>query len=104
MVKVRCHTFAPGAAVGAPGSFQFLRQCIQNVLYQYMSLPPPVIGANSWRSRGISIAFELVGSGTLGYRTDDAAEHVLAAIQGWYHDRYLAPGPPVCSQSRRYIS
>ena len=79
--------FDPIARAGAVGTEEYLRSCIQDVLSALYNLPAAApAGALAWSCRGPSIAFDLVGSGTLGYGAERAAENVLAAIQGWYND------------------
>ena len=84
--------FDPAARAGAVGTEEYLRNCIQDVLSALYFLPAVApAGAPAWRCRGPSIAFDLLGSGSLGYGAERAAENVLAAIQGWYNDLVMGP-------------
>lgn len=66
----------------AHGSEEHLRNCIQSVLHCCMALPRVAPPGFAWQFAGPEIAFDLVGSGRLGYSAERAAENVLAAIQG----------------------
>ncbi|KAH6720628.1 hypothetical protein BKA61DRAFT_668529 [Leptodontidium sp. MPI-SDFR-AT-0119] len=84
-IMVNVAPFNPNASFNGVGSERHLRKCVQNALNCYMGLgvmPPP---GRPWAVTGPSIAFQLIGSGRLGYGSERAAENVLAAIQGWFN-------------------
>ncbi|XMA11818.1 hypothetical protein WAI453_004609 [Rhynchosporium graminicola] len=97
-ILINVANFDPLARGNAAGTEEHLRTCIQAVLNHYMLLPPVVPpGGNpalAYQRRGAEIAFDLVGSGIVGYGAERAAENVLAAIQGWFND-------PVTGAARR---
>ncbi|KAH7379853.1 hypothetical protein BKA64DRAFT_765393 [Cadophora sp. MPI-SDFR-AT-0126] len=90
MVNVATFSAVPPPP-GVIGSEEHLRQCIQRVLNICRLLPMAAPPGNAWQRAGPEIAFELVGSGHLGYTAERAAENVLAAIQGWFNSDGVGP-------------
>ncbi|TGO74155.1 hypothetical protein BELL_0304g00100 [Botrytis elliptica] len=91
-----------GIAVGKENYDHFLRRGVSHIMSRAMNIRRGIpsnfdpndedqVNENEWQmSTPLSIAFPLIGCRT-GYGYINAAENVLSAIIGWYHDPRYTP-------------
>ncbi|KAF7956455.1 hypothetical protein EAE96_003796 [Botrytis aclada] len=93
----RLQPFPLGLAIGKPNHDYFLRRGVSHIMSRAMNIRRGLpnnfdpndddqVNANEWQMNPpLSIAFPLIGCRT-GYGFINAAENILSAIIGWYHD------------------
>ncbi|KAF7900831.1 hypothetical protein EAF00_003052 [Botryotinia globosa] len=91
-----------GIAIGKANSDHFLRRGVSHIMSRAMNIRRGIpsdfdpddadqVNENQWQmDPPLSIAFPLIGCKT-GYGFTNAAENILSAILGWYHDPRYTP-------------
>ncbi|TGO36101.1 hypothetical protein BHYA_0135g00070 [Botrytis hyacinthi] len=91
-----------GIAIGKANSDHFLRRGVSHIMSRAMNIRRGIpnnfdpndadqFNENQWQmGPPLSIAFPLIGCRT-GYGFINAAENILSAIVGWYHDPRYSP-------------